>query len=86
MKKLLLGLFVALSVVATAALAAVNVNTADADQLAQLSGIGPAKASAIVEDRQENGDYAKLDELTRVSGIGSKTVDSLRDEATVGGD
>ncbi|GAB3679431.1 ComEA family DNA-binding protein [Salinisphaera aquimarina] len=83
MKTTILILVLMTGFFATAALAAVNVNTAGADMLEQLSGIGPAKADAIIEDREENGDYQKLDEMTRVSGIGSKTVDGLRDEATV---
>ena len=84
MKKLLLALATGLMLVSGAALAAVNVNTASADELAQLDGIGDVKAAAIVEDRETNGDYASLDDMTRVSGIGDKTVDGLRETATVG--
>lgn len=84
MKKLILALATALMIYATAALAAVNVNTASADELAGLPGIGQTKAEAIVDEREANGDYASLDELSRVSGIGEKTVEKLRSEATVG--
>lgn len=83
MKKLLLALAVALTLISGAALAAVNINTATADELAQLDGIGQVKAAAIVKDREANGDYTSLDDMTRVTGIGNKTVDGLRDEATV---
>lgn len=83
MKKLLLTLAVALTLISGAAAAAINVNTAGADELAQLDGIGEVKATAIVEDREANGDYTALDGLTRVTGIGEKTVDGLRNEATV---
>ncbi|RJS92534.1 helix-hairpin-helix domain-containing protein [Salinisphaera sp. Q1T1-3] len=69
---------------AGSALAAVNVNTASADTLSQLNGIGTVKAAAIVADRKANGDYDSLDQLTRVDGIGNKTVAALQDEATVG--
>lgn len=84
MKRIILTLLIVSSFFSAAALAAVNVNSADAEALAQLTGIGPAKASAIIEDRKDRGEYESLDQLTRVSGIGAKTVDSLRDEATVG--
>lgn len=84
MKRLLLALTCALAFVSTAALAAVNVNTASADQLSQLDGIGDVKAQAIVKDRTANGPYKTLDDMTRVSGVGQKTVDGLREAATVG--
>jgi len=56
----------------------VTLNTASARQLARLPGIGPARAKAIVEDRQRHGPYRRLDELTRVQGIGQATVERLR--------
>ena len=83
MKKLLLALAVALTLISGAAAAAINVNTASADELAQLDGIGEVKATAIVEDREANGDYTALDDMTRVTGIGNKTVDGLRDGSFV---
>lgn len=46
----------------------ININTASADQLATLPGIGPAKAAAIIENRP----YAAVDDLDRVPGIGPK--------------
>lgn len=86
MKKFVLSVLVGSLFYATAALAAVNVNTASADQLTSLDGIGSVKAQAIVADRKANGDYDSLDQLARVKGIGNKTVDGLRSEATVGSD
>lgn len=71
---------------AGAALAAVNVNSADASALAGLDGIGPVKAQAIVDYREDNGDFSSLAGLTDVTGVGDKTVEGLRDQATVGGD
>jgi len=61
----------------------INVNTASADDLKKLPGIGPAKAAAIIEDRLKNGPFASCDDLDRVSGIGPTTVDLLRDACTV---
>ena len=85
MKKLMHILAVALFLYAGSVLAAVNINTASAEALTDLPNIGPAKAAAIIKDRQENGAYDSLDQLTRVSGIGDKTVESLRGEAVVEG-
>lgn len=84
MKSLLIALVFTLSLVATAALAAVNVNMASADELAQLDGVGPAKAAAIIDYREQNGPFKSIDGLTQVSGIGNKTVDGLRSDATIG--
>ncbi len=61
----------------------ININTADAQTLENLPGIGPATASKIVADREMNGPFASLDDLTRVSGIGTKKLESLRDYACV---
>lgn len=70
-----------LALCATTALAAVNVNTADAEQLATLDGIGDVKAESIIEYREEHGQFDSIDQLTEVNGIGDKTVEGLRDEA-----
>ncbi len=58
--------------------AKVSLNTATAEQLEQLPGIGPAKASAIVEDRRRNGRYQAIEDLARVRGIGAATIARLR--------
>jgi competence protein ComEA len=59
----------------------VNINTASADLLHQeLSGIGAAKAAAIVAYRDENGAFASIDELIEVKGIGKALVDKNRDK------
>jgi len=57
----------------------VNINTADAATMAaQLKGIGPSKAEAIVDYREENGPFKSVDELSNVKGIGARSVDQLR--------
>lgn len=61
----------------------ININTADAVGLEQLPGVGPAIAARIIAWRQQNGPFRSVDELTAVSGIGEKTLDGLRDRATV---
>ncbi len=61
----------------------VNINTADVAALETLPGVGPAIASRIVAWREENGPFRSVDELAAVSGIGEKTLDGMRDQATV---
>ncbi|WP_427916918.1 ComEA family DNA-binding protein [Vibrio amylolyticus] len=57
----------------------VNVNQASAEELATLlSGIGMKKAQAIVDYRNEFGDFTHLDELTKVKGIGESILDKNR--------
>lgn len=55
----------------------VNINTADAEQLAEeLDGIGPALAAAIVRDREENGRYESPEQIMRVRGIGERVLEN----------
>jgi len=67
--------------VASAAFAGpVNINTADAATLsAELTGVGLAKAEAIVEYRQKNGPFRNAEELLNVAGIGERTIEINRD-------
>lgn len=58
----------------------VNINTADAAELARvLQGIGEAKANAIVEYRKANGEFVDLYELANVKGVGERTVELNED-------
>jgi competence protein ComEA len=61
----------------------VDLNTATADQLDALPGIGPATAAAIVRDRDAHGPFASVDDLARVRGIGPAKLDQLRGLVTV---
>jgi competence protein ComEA len=62
----------------------VNLNTADAVTLQkELSGIGSAKAQAIVAYRDANGEFASVDELLEVKGIGKAILDKNRDKVSV---
>lgn len=63
---------------ATASPAPVNINTADAEQLDALPGIGPVTAQAILTWRADNGSFSSVDELLEVSGIGDATLADLR--------
>ncbi|WP_431026210.1 ComEA family DNA-binding protein [Halomonas sp. H5] len=80
-RSLLFALLVGLAPLALAQeMAPINVNQADAEMLAELPGIGAAKAQAIIEDREANGPFSDPDDLTRVSGIGPATVETMRDQ------
>jgi competence protein ComEA len=58
----------------------VNINTADAETLAEeLAGVGPALAAAIVQDREENGRYEAPEEIMRVRGIGARVLEQNRE-------
>ena len=65
----------------------VNINTADAEALAEaINGVGIKKARDIVAYRQENGPFETVDELADVRGIGMPTVDRSRENLTVKSD
>jgi len=54
----------------------VNINTATAETLAaELTGIGPALAAAIVRDREANGSFPTAEALMRVKGIGPSVIE-----------
>ena len=61
----------------------ININLATVDELQVLSGVGEATAKAIVEDRQNNGQFTCIEDLMRVSGIGEKKFEKIRDRICV---
>ena len=61
----------------------ININTASAKALENLPGIGPVKAQAIVDYRNQQGLFRRTDELMNVPGIGPATYQALRDLVTV---
>lgn len=64
----------------------VNVNTADAAQLALLPRVGPSIAQRIVEYRKQNGPFKKAEDLMLVRGIGEKTYDLLKPYVATSGE
>ena len=63
----------------------ININTATAEQLTALDGIGETKAAAIVAYRSEHGGFSSVDELLNVKGIGEKLLEGIRADITVSG-
>ena len=61
----------------------VNINTASAMDLQALPGIGAKTAALIVEYRQKNGPFKKVEELMNVRGIGEKNFLKLKPQITV---
>jgi competence protein ComEA len=61
----------------------VNLNTADAEQLDTLPGVGPVTAAAILQWRAENGSFSAVEELLEVSGIGEATLADLAPYVTL---
>lgn len=64
--------------------ALININTATSEELQTLSGIGEAKAAAIIEYRDAHGAFSDISEITNVSGIGEKMFESIHGSITVG--
>ena len=56
----------------------VDINTATAEQLQGIKGIGPVMAQRIVEHRSRTGRFSSVDQLLDIPGIGPKTLDKLR--------
>jgi competence protein ComEA len=87
-KRLLVAALAALAIAITAPAwgetPPVNINTASVAELTAINGIGPSKAQAIVEHREANGPFARVDDLETVRGIGGKLMERLRPQVTVG--
>lgn len=62
----------------------VNINTASAAEFEALPGIGPKMAARIVEYRQKNGPFKKVEELMNVRGLGEKNFLKLKAQLSLG--
>lgn len=61
----------------------VNLNLAEAWLLDALPGIGPDRAQAIIDYRNQNGQFRRIEDLLNIGGIGSTTLDTIRDLVTL---
>jgi len=62
-----------------------DLNTANAQDLDELPGIGEVLAQRILTYREEYGRFESIEELLEISGIGEKTLEGLRERVTVNG-
>jgi len=63
----------------------VNVNTATAEQLQLLPGIGETRALAVIETRKRRGGFESVEDLLDVKGIGESSLQQMRPYVTVDG-
>ncbi|MDQ0216801.1 competence protein ComEA [Oikeobacillus pervagus] len=63
--------------------ALININTATSDELQKLPGIGETRAQTIIEYRETNGPFQKIEDLKNISGIGEKTFEKLQDQISI---
>jgi len=61
----------------------ININTALAEELMNLKGVGVKKAKAIIEFRESNGPFKTPEDLIRVPGIGPKTFEANKNRIIV---
>ena len=61
----------------------VNINTANLEELITLSKIVEAKAKSIIEYREQNGNFEKIEDIKNVSGIGDSLFESIKEYITV---
>ncbi|GED72409.1 hypothetical protein BRE01_61110 [Brevibacillus reuszeri] len=61
----------------------INVNTASAEELTTLPGIGQARARAILQYRSDKGGFRTVDELKEIEGIGDKMFERIKDRIRI---
>lgn len=61
----------------------VNINKAGLEELKTLPGIGPVMAQNIIDYRENNGPFKKLEDIKNVSGIGEKKFEQIRDKISI---
>jgi len=62
----------------------ININTASRTELTDLPGIGNTLAQRIIDYRQRNGNFSKIEDIRNVSGIGERRFEAIEDLITVG--
>lgn len=61
----------------------VSINTGSKEQLMSLTGVGEAKANAIISYRENNGGFKSLEDIKNVSGIGDALYEKIKDNITL---
>ncbi len=61
----------------------VNINTASVEELIMLDGIGPDYADRIIQYREKNGPFVKVEDIMLIKGIGPKILEANKDIMTV---
>ena len=84
MKRILVLLAMMFALVGNA-FAEININSATAEQLDTLKGIGPVKAKAIIDYRTKNGPFKSLEDIKKVDGIGDATFDAIKKDIALTG-
>ncbi|MDR1285575.1 MAG: helix-hairpin-helix domain-containing protein [Campylobacteraceae bacterium] len=79
MRKILLMLMLLIA----SLFAKIDINSADAETLTSIKGLGEKKAEAIVKYRETNGKFKSADELLNVKGIGEKLLETIKEEVEV---
>lgn len=61
----------------------ININTANIETLQTLTGIGQSKAQAIIDYREQNGNFKTIEEIKNISGIGESLYEKIKDNITI---
>lgn len=61
----------------------ININTASAEELQELSGVGPALSGRIIDYRESKGRFSSIEDIKEVSGIGETRFENLKDKICV---
>ncbi|MDC3413322.1 helix-hairpin-helix domain-containing protein [Aquibacillus sp. 3ASR75-11] len=61
----------------------IRLNTATKEEIESINGIGAVKAAAIIDYREENGNFQTVEDLLNVNGIGEKTLEKMRDSILI---
>lgn len=61
----------------------ININTATKEELLQITGVGEAKATAIINYRTEHGNFSKIEDIMNISGIKSGVFNKIKDQITI---